>query len=42
MAAHTLNFYARQRDVAAAVVDRALALNPNSAHAGMVRGYVSL
>ena len=42
MAAHTLNFYAGQRDVAAAVVDRALALNPKPAHAWMVRGYVSL
>jgi tetratricopeptide (TPR) repeat protein len=42
MAAYTLYFYAGQRDVAAAAVDRALTLNPNSAHAWMVRGYVSL
>jgi TolB-like protein len=41
MAAFTLS-YAGQGDVAAAAVDRALTLNPNSAHAWMVRGYVSL
>jgi tetratricopeptide (TPR) repeat protein len=42
MAGFTLLSYARQGDVAAAAVDRALTLNPNSAHAWMVRGYVSL
>jgi TolB-like protein/Flp pilus assembly protein TadD len=42
MAGVTLLQYAGQRDVAAAAVDRALMLNPNSAHAWMVRGYVSL
>jgi Tfp pilus assembly protein PilF len=42
MAAFTLFYFAGDRAVAAAAVDRALALNPNSAHAWMVRGYVSL
>jgi adenylate cyclase len=42
MAAHTLNFFAGQRHVAAAAVDRALMLNPNCALAWVVRGYVSL
>jgi TolB-like protein/class 3 adenylate cyclase len=42
MAGFTLMSYAGQRDVAAAAVDRALTLNPNSAHAWMARGYVSL
>jgi adenylate cyclase len=42
MAAFTLFYFAGERAVAATAVDRALALNPNSAHAWMVRGYVSL
>jgi TolB-like protein/class 3 adenylate cyclase len=42
MAAFTLFYFAGDRAVATAAVDRALALNPNSAHAWMVRGYVSL
>jgi tetratricopeptide (TPR) repeat protein len=42
MAGFTLLSYSGQGDVAAAAVDRALTLNPNSAHAWMVRGYVSL
>jgi TolB-like protein/class 3 adenylate cyclase len=42
MAAFTLFYFAGDRALAATAVDRALALNPNSAHAWMVRGYVSL
>jgi TolB-like protein/class 3 adenylate cyclase/Flp pilus assembly protein TadD len=42
MAASTLGFYAGERTVAAAAIDRALTLNPNSAHAWMARGYASL
>jgi adenylate cyclase len=42
MAGFTLMTYAGQGDVAAAAVDRALTLNPNSALAWAVRGYVSL
>jgi len=42
MAAFTLFYFAGDLAVAATAVDRALALNPNSAHAWMVRGYVSL
>jgi adenylate cyclase len=37
----TLLLSAWEREVAAAAVDRALTLNPNSAHAWMARGYVS-
>jgi tetratricopeptide (TPR) repeat protein len=39
MAAHTLSLFAGERAVAAAAIDRALVLNPNSAHAWMARGY---
>jgi len=42
MAAFTLLYLGGDLAVAATAVDRALALNPNSAHAWMVRGYVSL
>jgi len=42
MAAHTLLFFTGDRATAANVVDRALNLNPNSAHAWMVRGLASL
>jgi TolB-like protein/class 3 adenylate cyclase len=42
MAAFTLFYFAGERAIAATAIDRALALNPNSAHAWMVRGYVSL
>jgi adenylate cyclase len=42
MAAFTLFYFAGDRAIAETAVDRALALNPNSAHAWMVRGYVSL
>ena len=42
MAAHTLNFYAGQRDVAAPVVDRALALNPNLATAWLSSGWAHI
>jgi adenylate cyclase len=42
MAAFTLFYFAGDLAVAGTAVDRALALNPNSAHAWMVRGYVSL
>jgi adenylate cyclase len=42
MTAFTVFYFAGARAVAATAVDRALALNPNSAHAWMVRGYVSL
>jgi TolB-like protein/class 3 adenylate cyclase len=41
MAASTLLLFAGERDAAAAVIDRALALNPNSAHAWMARGWAS-
>jgi adenylate cyclase len=42
MAAHTLATFAGEHAVAAAAIDRALVLNPNSAHAWMARGYASL
>jgi adenylate cyclase len=42
MASFTLLYLAGEHAVAAAAVDRALALNPNSAYAWMVRGYVFL
>jgi len=42
MASFTLFYFAGELAVAATAVDRALALNPNSAHAWMVRGYVSM
>ena len=42
MAAHTLLFFTGDRATAANVVDRALNLNPNSAHAWMVHGLASL
>jgi tetratricopeptide (TPR) repeat protein len=42
MAAFTLNTFAGEQAVAAAAIDRALTLNPNSAHAWMACGYVSL
>jgi adenylate cyclase len=42
MAANTLLFFTGERATAANVVDRALNLNPNSAHAWMVRGLASL
>jgi adenylate cyclase len=41
MAAHTLSFFAGELATAANVIERALTLNPNSAHAWMVRGLVS-
>jgi len=41
MAGFTLLPFAGERAVAAAAIDRALMLNPNSAHAWMSRGYVS-
>jgi TolB-like protein/class 3 adenylate cyclase len=41
MAAHTLSFFTGEHATAANVVDRALALNSNSAHAWLVRGLVS-
>jgi adenylate cyclase len=40
MAAHTLAFFTGELATAANLVDRALNLNPNSAHAWMVRGLV--
>jgi adenylate cyclase len=40
MAAYTLAFFAREHVTAATVIDRALTLNPNSAHAWMAYGYV--
>ena len=40
MAAHTLLFFTGELTTAKNLVDRALALNPNSAHAWMVRGIV--
>jgi adenylate cyclase len=42
MTAFTLFYFAGERAVATTAVDRALALNPSSAHAWMVRGYLSL
>jgi TolB-like protein len=39
MAAHALRVFAGERDVAAAAIDRALTLNPNSAHGWMARGF---
>jgi adenylate cyclase len=42
MTAFTLFYFVGERAVATTAVDRALSLNPNSAHAWMVRGYVSL
>ena len=42
MAGFTLVPFAGERAVAAAAIDRALVLNPNSAHAWMARGTVSL
>jgi adenylate cyclase len=42
MAGHTLLVFAGERVVAAAAIDRALLLNPNSAHAWMARGYASM
>jgi adenylate cyclase len=41
MAAHTLSFFNGEHATAANVVDRALTLNPNSAHACLVRGMLS-
>jgi adenylate cyclase len=41
MAAHTLSFFTGEHATAANVVDRALTLNPNSAHAWLVRGMLS-
>jgi tetratricopeptide (TPR) repeat protein len=40
MAATTLHFFAGEHAVAAAAIDRALMLNPNSAHAWAARGSV--
>jgi adenylate cyclase len=42
MAGHTLLVFAGERAVAAVAIDRALLLNPNSAHAWMARGYASM
>jgi TolB-like protein/class 3 adenylate cyclase len=39
-AAYTLFFLAGEAAMAAAALDRALALNPNAAHAWMARGYI--
>jgi len=41
MAAFTLSFFGGEHDVAATAIDRAVELNPNSAHAWMVHGLVS-
>jgi len=41
MAAFTLSFFGGEHDVAATAIDRAVELNPNSAHAWMVYGLVS-
>jgi adenylate cyclase len=41
MAAHALSFFTGEHATAANVVDRALTLNPNSAHAWLVRGMLS-
>jgi tetratricopeptide (TPR) repeat protein len=40
MAAGTLSIFAGEHAIAAAAIDRALMLNPNSAHAWMARGWV--
>jgi adenylate cyclase len=40
MAAFVLHFFAGERGIAATAIDRALTLNPNSAHAWIARGYV--
>jgi len=42
MAAFTLLCFAGERAIAVTAIDRALTLNPNSAHAWMARGYASL
>jgi tetratricopeptide (TPR) repeat protein len=42
MAGATLSTFAGEHDIAAAAIDRALTLNPNSAHAWMARGYMSM
>jgi adenylate cyclase len=42
MAAFTLHAFAGEREIAATAINRALTLNPNSAHAWAARGYVSL
>ena len=42
MAAFTLLCFAGERAIAVTAIDRSLALNPNSAHAWMARGYVTL
>jgi TolB-like protein len=41
MAAYTLSFFGGEHATAASIIDRALTLNPNSAHAWMARGLVS-
>jgi tetratricopeptide (TPR) repeat protein len=41
MAGNTLSFFAGEHATCADAVDRALTLNPNSAHAWLVSGYVS-
>ncbi len=41
MGAHALSFFARAHGTAASAVDRALTLNPNSAHAWMTSGRVA-
>jgi TolB-like protein/class 3 adenylate cyclase/Tfp pilus assembly protein PilF len=41
MGAHALSFCARAHGAAAGALDRALTLNPNSAHAWMASGFVS-
>jgi adenylate cyclase len=41
MAANTLSWFAGDHDTAADVLDRALILNPNCAHAWLFRGFVS-
>ncbi len=40
MGAHALSFFARAHGIAASAVDRAVTLNPNSAHAWMASGRV--
>ena len=42
MAAYTLSFFGGEHVTAASVIDRALTLNPNSAHAWMASGWVSV
>jgi len=39
MAAFTLSFFGGEHDVAATAIDRAVELNPNSAHAWMVTAW---